>query len=143
MYQHNASQIYQNYQYLEQVHYSATQAQESEPSQKVQPYKATILDFDSKFNQVRSLAWQKRFWVVVLALIAIPTVNSFSLNMFSLVFGVSENVKLHAQKASLEKDKNNLETKLQEFNSQSGLKRAIKEQINLVESNEIVVKIVD
>lgn len=139
--QYNTSRIYQNYDYLEQVNYSAAQKLENPKVQKSS--QATVLDFDSKFNQAQNLAWQKRFWIVILALLTIPTINTFSLTMFSIALGVSENVKLHSQQASLEKDKQNLESKLQEFNSQSGLKRAIKEQINLVESNEIVVKIVD
>lgn len=52
------------------------------------------------------------------------------------------NSKLKSEKALLENEKQVLESKIREYKSSSGLKRAIKEEINLVEKNEILVKII-
>lgn len=89
------------------------------------------------------MAWQTKFWSLVILLCLLPLINSTFHNLISLTQNIAVNIRLQQEKKFLEKDKKHFANKLEECDSQSGIKRAIKEEISLVENNEILVKIVE
>lgn len=86
---------------------------------------------------------QNKFWHILIVLMILPVFKSTVYNGTALCQGVFRNITLRKQKRYLENDKKLLQSKLKEYNSKSGLKRTIKEEINLVEKNEIVIKIIE
>lgn len=90
-----------------------------------------------------SISAQQKFWTVLLLLAVLPTLKSTIYNTSNLVSNVLCNARLRQERHFLEKDKALLLSKIREYTSYSGLKRAIKEEINLVEKNEILIKIVE
>ncbi len=96
----------------------------------------------SSLKVKRSIQFRAKFWSVIFAVFAVPLLNSALVNAYGLSKNIAQNVILSRQLSSVLSEKNDLETKLSEFSSDSGIKRAIKQEMNLVESNEIVVKIV-
>ncbi len=94
------------------------------------------------YTNHKKVQLKQRFWTIVIALVFFPTINTAIYNSSHLIKNVMANSKLKSEKALLENEKQVLESKIREYKSSSGLKRAIKEEINLVEKNEILVKII-
>lgn len=86
---------------------------------------------------------QKKFWSIVMALLILPASNSALYNTSTLIKELINHVQLKNKLKILSKDRLILESKIDEYSSPSGLKRAIKEEINLVENNEIIVKLIE
>lgn len=86
---------------------------------------------------------QVKFWAVIIALMVLPTIKSTIYNASHLASNIMTNAKLKREKANLAQDKIALQNKLKEYKSRKGLKRAIREEIKLVEKNEILIKIVE
>ncbi len=99
-------------------------------------------DDKSSLKVKRSIQFRAKFWTAIFAVFAVPLLNSALVNAYGLSKNIAQNVILSRQLGSVLSEKKDLETKLSEFSSDSGIKRAIKQEMNLVESNEIVVKIV-
>lgn len=95
-----------------------------------------------KMPEITSLL-ESKFWLVLVILCALPIINSTVHNLISIVHNLSLNAQLSKEEKSLKLENKDLENKLKSFNSKDGIKKAIKEEINLIENNEIVIKIID
>lgn len=126
-----------NYQYNYDYYYNLNLNAIPEPST------LTKEEEDKSSSKVkRSIQFRAKFWSVIFAVFALPLLNSALINAYALSKNIAQHVILTRQLSSVLSEKQDLETKLSEFSSDSGIKRAIKQEMNLVESNEIVVKIV-
>lgn len=85
---------------------------------------------------------QKVFWVVLLALALIPVLKSGFMTFFSLSQNLGKNFELRKIQNKLNTDKKDIENKFKNYHSHSGMKRTIKEEIKVIEENEILIKIV-
>jgi hypothetical protein len=86
---------------------------------------------------------KKIFWFSLILLLSIPLANSVFYNFLFLGKNLDTSFKLKSQKIQLEERIKDLESKLKELNSISGLRRIIKEEVGLIDPNEIVIKIED
>jgi|GEM_PF-5185892 len=130
MYYRNTNQQY-NYDYYYQLNINAM-PQEPSPAEAERP--------TAKYK--RGLQVRTKFWTIVAMVAILPALNSALYNAYALSKNIAQQVVLNSQLKTVLAEKQDLENKLHEFSSDSGLKRAIKQEMNLVESNEIVVKIV-
>ncbi len=130
MYYRNSSNQY-NYDYYYQLNLNAI-PQEQVATETEQP--------TAKYK--RGVQFRTKFWTVLSMVALLPLFNSALYNAYALSKNIAQQVVLGNKLKAVVAEKQDLETKLKEFSSDSGLKRAIKQEMNLVESNEIVVKIV-
>ena len=130
MYHRNTNYQY-NYDYYYQLNVNAMPQETTEQAQERPTAKVK-----------RSMQFRTKFWTTISLVAVLPLLNSALVNAYCLSKNIAQQVVLSHQLDSVLAEKKDLENKLGEFNSDSGLKRAIKQEMNLVESNEIVVKIV-
>ncbi len=90
----------------------------------------------------RSMQFRAKFWSLIFMVLALPLINSAFYNAYALSKNIAQQLILSEQLSGLLEDKQDLQNKLKEYSSDSGIERAIKQEMNLVESNEIVIKIV-
>ncbi len=81
------------------------------------------------------------FWFLLACLTLLPLINSALCNIINLTQNVSSNLELFKERQMLRNDNQELINKLQEYHSYSGMKRTIKEEIKVIEKNEILIKI--
>ncbi len=89
-----------------------------------------------------SINFKPYFWFLLACLTLIPLVNSTIHNLVNLTQNIGSTVDLSKERTKLTKDNQELVNKLQEYHSYSGMKRTIKEEIKVIEKNEILIKIV-
>ncbi len=131
MYLRNSNNQY-NYDYYYNLNLNAIPAETLEANQEERP--------TTKVK--RSMQFRAKFWTIVFSVAALPLLNSALYNAYALSKNIAQQVILTRQLESVLHEKQDLEAKLHESSSDTGLKRVIKQEMNLVETNEIVVKIV-
>lgn len=82
------------------------------------------------------------FWFILALCLFLPLTKSFIVNVFDLSQNIKKNIELRAKKAALIQDNQKLNDKIKEFRSFLGMKRTIKEEIKVIEENEILIKII-
>ncbi|MDA0771462.1 MAG: hypothetical protein O3C63_00810 [Cyanobacteria bacterium] len=87
-------------------------------------------------NQSKTL-----FWFILAILLLLPFSKSFFVNFFDLSQNIKKNIELRVKRKELIQDNQNLNNKIKEFHSFLGMKRTIKEEIKVIEENEILLKI--
>jgi len=85
---------------------------------------------------------QKVFWAVLIILALLPVFKSGFVALISLSQNFSKNLELHKIQTRLQGDTLDIKSKLTSYHSHSGMKRTIKEEIKVIEKNEILIKIV-
>ena len=85
---------------------------------------------------------QKIFWAAVLIIALLPVCKSGFMTLISLSQNISKNIELNKIETKLNKDTLSIKSKLNSYHSHSGMKRTIKEEIKVIEENEILIKIV-
>jgi len=85
---------------------------------------------------------KKGFWYLIALLIFLPLLKSGIFNSMQLIKNIGEFTQLTTVKSKLIQDKQNINGKLKDFASSAGKKRTIKEEIKVIEENEILIKIV-
>jgi len=85
---------------------------------------------------------QKVFWAAVIIIALLPVCKSGFITLISLSQNISKNMTLKKIETKLNKDTHSIKSKLTSYHSQSGMKRTIKEEIKVIEENEILIKIV-
>lgn len=85
---------------------------------------------------------QKIFWTALIILALLPIFKSGFVTLISLSQNFSKNIELNKIQNKLKKDTIDIKSKLTSYHSQSGMKRTIKEEIKVIEQNEILIKIV-
>ena len=96
----------------------------------------------TKFNfQAQEICLKSKFWYIVFILLFIPIVKSGIINFSSLVTNFGQHGKLKSIKTGLENDKKNIQAKIRNYHSHSGMKRTIKEEIKVIEKNEILIRL--
>lgn len=100
--------------------------------------------FDEGLEDKRQpLEFKKLFWLSLMVLLILPILNSSIYNLIFFAQNLSLNFRLQSQKTQLEKELEDFQERLKEINSLSGLRRTIIEEVGLVDSHEIVLKIED
>ncbi|NQY81310.1 MAG: hypothetical protein HRT47_13460 [Candidatus Caenarcaniphilales bacterium] len=82
-----------------------------------------------------------RISLILLLLLIIPTSNSLFVNCIALAKNAYEFISLKNKKNELISKKANLKERLKNYNSKSSIKKAIKEDIRLIEQNEILLRL--
>jgi hypothetical protein len=85
---------------------------------------------------------QKLFWSSLILLTLIPILWSGVVCFVSLNHNIIKNVELKKIKLKLLKDHQDINEKMRNYHSHSGMKRTIKEEIKALEQNEILIRIV-
>jgi hypothetical protein len=85
---------------------------------------------------------QKLFWSSLILLTLIPILWSGLACFVSLNQNILKNIELKKIKQKLVKDHQDINEKIRNYRSYSGMKRTIKEEIKALEENEILIKIV-
>ena len=93
-------------------------------------------------SQEAIMNFKPYFWFLVACICLAPLLNSTIHNLVNLTQNIGSTVSLGKERAKLTKDNQDLVNKLQEYHSYSGMKRTIKEEIKVIEKNEILIKIV-
>jgi hypothetical protein len=78
------------------------------------------------------------FWFLLACVCLAPLLH----NLINLTQNIGSTVSLNKERSRLTKDNQELVGKMQEYHSYSGMKRTIKEEIKVIERNEILIKIV-
>ncbi|MDD9899056.1 MAG: hypothetical protein OXU45_08685 [Candidatus Melainabacteria bacterium] len=113
----------------------------------VQYQTACIANIDSDaHNQDQELSLNRRrsktiFWFLLAAIVIVPLAKSCVVNIFDLSQNIGKNIELQAKRKQLLTDQEELKAKMREFHSFLGMKRTIKEEIKVIEANEILIKI--
>ena len=81
------------------------------------------------------------FWHTIVMIALIPLINSCFINLFALSTNINKNFKLCLKENQLQKDRSDIKGKIDEYHSQSGMKRTIKQEIKVIEKNEILIKL--
>lgn len=143
MYRDNTQRKY-NY-YPEYQQESAAKAQPTQ-APRYNPLQADY--YSSKWQQqanrlqAKEVDLKAAFWTVLVCLIAIPLLNSSVVNIAQLCTNLGTNFQLRQERARLKKSTNKLEKKIKQVKSPSGIKKSIKEEIKLIDENEILIKII-
>ncbi len=116
--------------FKEEARQSKVQEQEAEPSPHMQ------------IQMQESINFKPYFWFLLACLTLIPLMNSAVHNLVNLTQNIGSTVTLNKERTRLTHDNEELVGKLQEYHSYSGMKRTIKEEIKVIEKNEILIKIV-
>lgn len=82
-----------------------------------------------------------QFWFILALALLLPLANSFVFGVFDLSQNIKKNIELRGKRKELLQDNKELLEKLKEFHSFLGMKRTIKEEIKVIEENEILLKI--
>lgn len=85
--------------------------------------------------------FKAKYWTFVFFICALPLLNSAAVNAYSLSKNIFRNVSLSKQRNQLINEKNTFQQKLDELSTDSGLSRAIKQEMNLLHKNEILIKL--
>jgi hypothetical protein len=85
---------------------------------------------------------QKLFWSSLILLTIIPTLWSGVACFVNLNQNIFKNIELKKIKQKLVKDHIDINEKIRNYRSYSGMKRTIKEEIKALEDKEILIKIV-
>jgi hypothetical protein len=91
-------------------------------------------DFDTSFLK-------NSFWHFVVLVALIPLIKSCVFNVIDLSSNINKNFRLSHQQGQLVKDKTDITGKIHEYHSKSGMKRTIKQEIKVIEKNEILIKL--
>ena len=91
-------------------------------------------DFDTGFLK-------NSFWHIVVLVALITLINSCFINLFALSTNINKNFKLIIKENQLKKDRSEIKGKIEEYHSHSGMKRTIKQEIKVIEKNEILIKL--
>lgn len=91
-------------------------------------------DFDTGFLK-------NSFWHFVVLVALIPLINSCIVNVISLSTNINKNFRLSFEQGQLVKDRSDIKGKIHEYHSKSGMKRTIKQEIKVIEKNEILIKL--
>lgn len=89
-----------------------------------------------------SINFKPYFWFLLACICLAPLLNSTIHNLVNLTQNIGSTVSLNKERSRLTKDNQELVSKMQEYHSYSGMKRTIKEEIKVIEKNEILIKIV-
>jgi len=81
------------------------------------------------------------FWHTIVMIALIPLINSCFINLFALSMNINKNFKLGLKENQLQKDRSEIKGKINEYHSHSGMKRTIKQEIKVIEKNEILIKL--
>jgi hypothetical protein len=81
------------------------------------------------------------FWHTIVLIALIPLINSCFINLFALSTNINKNFKLSLKENQLQKDRSEIKGKIEEYHSHSGMKRTIKQEIKVIEKNEILIKL--
>jgi hypothetical protein len=81
------------------------------------------------------------FWHTIVLIALVPLINSCFINLFALSTNINKNFKLSLKENQLKKDRSEIKGKLEEYHSHSGMKRTIKQEIKVIEKNEILIKL--
>ncbi|MBT6843043.1 MAG: hypothetical protein HOA17_04495 [Candidatus Melainabacteria bacterium] len=81
------------------------------------------------------------FWFILAILLLLPFSKSFVVNLMDLSHNIKKNIELRSKRQELLQDNQKLNNKIKEFHSFLGMKRTIKEEIKVIEANEILIKI--
>ncbi|MCE2929409.1 MAG: hypothetical protein LW817_07250 [Candidatus Caenarcaniphilales bacterium] len=107
-------------------------------------YQDYSLEQRAKFDNL----WEKQliqmsysFWYLLILFLLLPVCKSGLVNFFGLGQNIKQNIQLNQIKSNLNKDKIEFQNKLNEYHSSAGLKRTLKEEIKVLEQNEILIKI--
>lgn len=79
------------------------------------------------------------YWLVVIAML--PVCKSCFSNLYHLSTNIATNIQLSSKLGKLNTEKDEVNSKINRYHSYSGMKRTIKEEIKVLESNEILIKI--
>ena len=82
-----------------------------------------------------------RISFVLLLLLVIPVLNSFFVNSVAALKNFYEFIQLKAKKQQLLVTNNDLKKKLKLYRSQTEVKKTIRENIKLIEKNEILLRL--
>ena len=82
-----------------------------------------------------------RVSLIFLTLITIPTINSLFVNCVAIAKNSYEFLRLRNKKYEILNKKANLKLKLNDFKSNDSIKKVIKEDIRLIEQNEILLRL--
>lgn len=85
--------------------------------------------------------FQPIFWFVLASLIFAPLVKSTAINVIGITSNIKNHFDLSQNRGKLVQEKEDLAAKLSEYHSYSGMKRTIKEEIKVIEKNEILIKL--
>lgn len=117
--------------YYQANHFQAQAIPRLEPTSPVQ-------DQEFSLNHRKS---KTIFWFILALCLFLPFTKSLIINIFDLSQNIKKNIELRAKRAALIQDNAKLENQILEFRSFLGMKRTIKEEIKVIEENEILIKI--
>lgn len=116
--------------------------EEIEEEAQAQEKKAGVLFNKAPNFFETSYHTQKIFWASLIILALLPVFKSGLVTLISLSQNFSKNIELNKIQNKLKKDTVDIKSKLNNYHSHSGMKRTIKEEIKVIEKNEILIKIV-
>ena len=105
-------------------------------AEELEPVRKTPVHIQESIN------FKPYFWFLLASLTLIPLINSTIHNLVNLTQNIGSTMDLSKERTKLTKDNADLVAKMQEYHSYSGMKRTIKEEIKVIEKNEILIKIV-
>ncbi len=125
------------------MNFDISQKVELRFKEEFRPYQAQ--EAESRKMQIQmqeSINFKPYFWFLLACITLVPLLNSTIHNLVNLTQNIGSAVDLSKERAKLTKDNQELVGKMQEYHSYSGMKRTIKEEIKVIEKNEILIKIV-
>ncbi len=93
-------------------------------------------------NESLSLDIAPIFWFALCLCMLIPLLNSSIINIYNLVNHIRSNIILNHRLEKTENVQIDLNNKLKIAHSQNGLKRTMREEIKVIEANEILIRLI-